>query len=301
MDVGVPVWSDAETGLGLRLSDWPAIDGIPILVPDPEAFVLRHGPRVGRGLGMATVPHEPIPVDAPDALTPHLPPGRWPLALLPPEPLGTWVRGLGERCPDAVCSDWGRALAPEGPSLDAGCGVGGMARRMAESGRQVLAFDRSPDAVRLARALLTGGIREVPVPMARAQASLHAWPHAALPKDRVRWAVADVRAAPIPPDTFAWVHLGAVLDMVDEPVEAIIDALAPAICSGGLLTVATPHDEDQVPVVGSADPVGLLREALGQLGFEVVAEDRAVPWVVRQYNRACRVLFVDCIAARVTW
>ena len=92
-----------------------------------------------------------------------------------------------------------------------------------------------------------------------------------------------------------------VQDVVQVPASVVVDAVAPAICSGGLLTIATPHDEDRVPRSGSVDPGEALRTCLDALGFVVVAEDREVPWVVRQYNRACRVLFVDCIAARVTW
>lgn len=301
MGIEGPTWCDEETGDPLDLSAWPQMNGIPVLVPQPEAFLLRHGPRTGATLAHGAVPYEPLPVDAPDPLTPHLSPGHWPDGLLPPEPLGAWVKALGERCPDAVCSAWGAELAPEGPTLDVGCGVGGMARRMAESGRSVLAFDRSPEAVRLARSLMSGALPEVWVPMDRSRSQAWRWPHPPVAPGQIAWAVADVLRPPLPPDTLAWVHLGSVLDMVEAPTEAVIDALAPAIRSGGLLTVATPYDEDRVPLPDGARPDRDLRAVLPSMGFEIVAEDVAVPWVVRQYNRACRVLFVDCIAARVTW
>ena len=66
----------------------------------------------------------------------------------------------------------------------------------------------------------------------------------------------------------------------------------------GLLTLATPHDEDAVPMPGAPRPSDRLREALAELGLHIVDEVPQVPWVVRQYDRGYRVLLTDCLAAR---
>jgi len=292
-----PAWSDFETGAPLDLSEWPDVRGVPVLVPDARAFLVRHG--LGPSPFSRTVQPDPLPIDAPDPLTPHLPPGRWPKDLLPVGDFGAWVELLGERCPDAVCADWGHAHAPDGPALDAGCGVGGMARRMAEAGRSVCAFDRSPAAVLLARDLVSGNLPTVYVPLARSAAREVAWPHGA--QAGVQWAIADVLVPPLPPESFAWIHLGSVVDMVDGGPEAVIDAVSPLLMSGGLLTIATPHDEDRPPIPGTPDPTEDLRHILDALGLHVIAQDRAVPWVVRQYDRGYRVLLTDCLAARASW
>ena len=294
-------WCDPQTGEAWRDDVLPAVDGVPVLVTDPAEFLARHGPRTTPADRARPLPHEPLPVDAPDPLTPHLPPGRWPAALQPAGPFGAWLASLGDRCPDAVCAAWGLGLAPSGPVLDAGCGVGGMARRMASAGRPVVAFDRSPDAVLLARDLLAGRLPDVPVCGARSQATRMTWPHPAVPDNGVQWAIADVLEPPLPLDSLAWVHLGSVVDMVPAGAVAVVDAVAPLLVSGGVLTVATPHDDDRVPHAHAPDPGAVLREALHALGFEVVREDRSVPWVVRQYDRGYRVLLTDCIAARATW
>lgn len=296
-----PVWSDFETGRALDLTAWPHVDGVPVLVPEARAFLARHGPRMGgHGRNLAEV-SEPLPIDAPDPLTPHLPPGRWPEVLLPEGPLGEWVAALGETCPDALCARWGQRWGPEGVSLDAGCGVGSMALRMAQAGRSVVAFDRSPAAVLLARALLAGRHTSVHVPLARSSSIELAWPHAPVSPDATRWAVADVLAPPLPPDSLAWIHLGSVVDMVSASPFDVVDAVAPLLQSGGLLTVATPHDEDRMPAPGVPDPSRALRDVLEALGLDLVAEERAVPWVVRQYDRGYRVLLTDCLAARASW
>ena len=294
-------WCDFEQGTPLDPDSIVQCHGLPVLVPDAAAFLARHGPRpAGHPLSLVQLP-EPLPVDAPDPLTPHIPPGRWPDALVPPGAFGAWVQSLGDTCPDAVCADWGAELAPDGPAVDAGCGVGGMARRMAVAGRRVVAFDRAPAAVMLARELLLGAHRRLVVPGARSTALELEWPHGPVAADQVQWAVADVLAPPLPTDSVAWIHLGSVVDMVAGSPLDVIDALAPLLQTGGLLTVATPHDDDAVPTPNAPDPSRALRRVLDALGFHVVAEERAVPWVVRQYDRGYRVLLTDCLAARASW
>jgi hypothetical protein len=75
--------------------------------------------------------------------------------------------------------------------------------------------------------------------------------------------VADAANPPFAPGSFAWVHLGDVLDSVGD---------------------AAPPDEE-------------LLEALDGLGLHVVDQADRVPRVDRAYDRAFDVRFVHCIAA----
>jgi len=292
------MWGDPLTGAPLADGPVVSVEGVPVLLPDARRFVARHSPAWRPRSPYAMVPADPLPIDAPDPLTPHLAPGEWPEALLPPGAFGQWVRGLGRHCPDAVCAEWASELAPDGLAVDAGCGVGGMARRMAERRACVLAFDRSPRAVLLARDLLSATLSPVAIPAARGRLIEFDWPHPAVPEGVVSWAVGDVLHPPLVDGSVAWLHLGAVVDMVPSGVDDVLEAIVGCLMPGGLLTLATPHDEDAVPTPDGPDPGEVVRAVLHELGLHLVDEAPEVPWVVRQYDRGYRVLLTDCLAAR---
>ncbi len=292
------MWGDPSTGDELHTPPDVFVDGVPVLMADARRFVARHAPSwaVDGHRGVASV--DPLPVDAPDLLTPHLSPGRWPESIGPRGIFGEWVRGLGDRCPDAVCAEWGADFAPDGVAVDAGCGVGGMARRMAQKRSRVLAFDRSPRAVLLARALLSGDLPEVGLLGARSERIDLPWPHPPVPNGVVHWAIADILEPPLIDKSIAWLHLGAVVDMVPAGMEAVLESVVGCLQPGGLLTIASPHDEDEVGLPGALSPDAVMRAVLRDLGLHVVDEASSVPWVVRQYDRGYRVLLTDCLAAR---
>ena len=279
---------------------YPLLDGIPVLVPHPEAFLARHGPDWSAQEGLPTGPREPLPIDAPDPVTPHLPVGQ---QILDHDPASgdlfhTWITTLGDGGPDAVCARWAGALAPAGPSLDAGCGVGPMARRMAHAGREVWAFDRSPRAVILARALLTGRVHEAGVPTHRGGYRPMKVPFEPFSEATVHLAIADVRAPPYADEAFAWVHVGNLLDMADADPEELLAGLWDLLAPGGLLTLSTPYDTDETPLFDAPGPEARLLESLEALDLTVLEQDLSVPWVVREYDRGYRVLFTHCVAAR---
>jgi len=292
------MWGDPMTGAELHTPPGVLVDGVPVLMPDARRFVTRHAPSWAVDGRQGLTPVDSLPVDAPDLLTPHLSPGRWPESVRPGGSFGEWVRGLGDRCPDAVCAEWAADFAPDGVAVDAGCGVGSMTRRMAQDRSCVLAFDRSPRAVLLARALLSGQLPEVGVPGARSVRLDLAWPHPPVPDGVVQWAIADVLDPPLITGGIAWLHLGSVIDMVPAGMEAVLEAVVGCLQPGGLLTIATPHDEDAVALPGVPPPGEVMRAALQELGLHLVDEAPSVPWVVRQYDRGYRVLLTDCLAAR---
>ncbi len=299
-------WAHPETGAPVR---WPAGDGgeggaggdallwwegLPLLVPGAEDFAARH---LGLGHGLARV--EWLPVDAPDAVTPHLSPR----ARVPAGPLRALAEGL--RDPAEVCAAWGADFAPDGPLIDVGCGLGTLARRAAldvakgERSGPVLAFDRSPSMVKLARSSVQDGDQAAFAPAGRRR--LAPWPEALppLPAGAVEWAVGDALRPPITRGSAAWVHLGNLLDMVPEGMAALLEAVTPLLMPGGLLTLSTPFDEDATPLWAAGPSAEAeLSAAYEALGLHLVAEEDPVYWLIREYDRGFRLLLCRCLALR---
>jgi SAM-dependent methyltransferase len=276
-----------------------AWDGLPLLVPDPALFAARH-----LGVGPGLIRHEPLPVDAPDGLSPHLPPAARVVGV----PEGIFGPALlGEAAdPAAVCAAWGVDLAPDGPAVDAGCGLGVMARRMAlavaagEREGPVLAFDRAPAMVRLARSSVHDSASVAFAPRSRRELAPFGPALPPLPAGAVEWAVGDALRPPLLPGSVAWLHIGNLLDMVPEGPAAVLSALTPALMPGGLLTLSTPFDEEAAPLPGGGpDPVAELSAALREAGLHEVTSQDPVPWLIREYDRGWRILLCRCVAARL--
>jgi SAM-dependent methyltransferase len=269
---------------------YPLLDGIPVLTPDPHRFLALHGPDAAN----PTERKEPLPVDAPDLISPFLQPRQ----LEGPGGFGEWLASIS-RTPTAVAVDWGASLAPAGPALDVGCGLGEMAMRMVNLGRRTWAFDHSPQAVLLARDILLGRIREATWPTWRGGCVSRPVTIRPLRPGQLQLAIADASAPPFAPSSFAWVHLGNIVDIVDVGMEEVVGAAAELLLPGGLLTLTTPYDFDVPTVPGTMDPQALLVDFIDELGLEILDEKDQVPWVVRQYERGFRVLFSHCLAARL--
>jgi hypothetical protein len=214
-----------------------------------------------------------------------------------PGGFGQWLAVLGDGGPDAYAAGFGGRYAPPGPALDVGCGVAPMARRMVAAGRDTWAFDLSVDAVLLAKGVLTGGVastripthrngaREVKVPFKPIGANLHL-------------AVADAVQPPFAPGSFAWVHLGDVLDSAGDAVGEVLVSSADLVARGALLTISTAYGAVSSEPGDKPDPQEELLEALDGLGFEILEQADRIPHVVRQYDRSFVVRFTHNIAAR---
>ncbi len=286
---------------GAALDNWrspsgvryPLVSGIPVLVSEPKAFLLRHGPW-DPNLGVPTVQRQPIAIREPDAITPHLPAG----ALGAPLGLGDWLAAVGSLCPAQVALSQGSELAPPGPVLHLGCGVGDFTRRVAVAGRVVYAVDRSPEAVVLARDLLSGRIRQGWIPTHGGGAAKVRFPHSPVPPG-VQFAIADPRRPPFAPGSFAWVHVDRALDGADATrLGEVLVAATAVLARGGTLTLTTAYDGPRAGVPGAPAPEPELRDALVELGLRVVREQLHVPRVTRHYDRSFQVDFHHCVAAR---
>lgn len=275
-------WQSAE---GLV---YPLLDGIPVLTCDPQRFLALHGP----GAANPTERQEALPVDAPDLISPFLSPGQ----LEGPDSFGQWLSAI-PTTPSGVAAGWGARLAPAGPALDMGCGLGEMAMRMVGLGRKTWAFDRSPRSVMLARDLLLGRTREAAWPVWRGGCETRSVPITPIPSGQLHFAIAEAESPPFAPESFAWVHLGNLVDIAEIGMEVVLEAATELLMPGGLLTLTTPYDLDLPSIPGSIDPQALLVDFLDELGMDIAEEQDNVPWVVRQYERGFRVLFTHCLAA----
>jgi SAM-dependent methyltransferase/uncharacterized protein YbaR (Trm112 family) len=264
---------------------YPVVDGLPVLVPEPVAL-----------LGQTTVRRlmdaKPSNLGLPDALTPHLPPALF----AAPAGFGQWLGGLGDSGPEVVCAGFAERHAPTGPALDVGCGVGTMTRRMVAAGRAVAAFDVSLDAVLLARGLLCGQLQQVTIPTYRGGQRTVRVPFKPVTSG-LSFCVADAANPPFAPGSFAWVHLGDVLDSVGDSVGDVLVASAELLARGGLLTISTSYGAESCGGDDTVPPDEELVEARDRRGLHVVDQADRVARVGRAYDRAFDVRFLHCIAA----
>ncbi len=199
---------------------------------------------------------------------------------------------------------------PDGPVLDAGCGVGRTAFEIAEhTSREVLGIDLNFSMLQLAALLLrTGKVkyakrrcglvydeREFEVTFPRAQ--------------QVDFWVCDAQALPLAPHSFAAVVAMNLLDSVASPAQ-LVSSLHTALKPDGQMLLASPYDwstavtpveawlgghSQRSPVRGS--PQTVLPYVLEQSGFEIIQQWPDIPWNVRMHDRssmAYRLHMVHC-------
>jgi SAM-dependent methyltransferase len=272
---------------------YPLLDGVPVLVPKPYPFLRRHGPW-DPSLGVAGQTQEILTVQEPDAVTPFLTPDK----MRAGGAFGDFLLDLGSDSPDHWLAGQATLHAPDGAAVDMGCGLGGMALRMALQGRTTAALDLSPNAVLLARDLLTGRMREALIPTHR-RGAIAAHVPIPQPVSHVAFAIADVRSPPLPRDSFAWVHLGFLLDVLspEDQAQALLQSVQ-LLARGGVLTVSTAYGGDYPHVEGESDPSLELREVFRELNLLLVEERDHVPHVRRSYDRSFTVQLADCLVLR---
>jgi hypothetical protein len=169
---------------------------------------------------------------------------------------------------------------------------------MAALGRPIWAFDSNPDAVALARGLLTGTIQQVSIPTHRSGARRVKVPFKAIPSE-INFCIAEPTQPPFPPDSFAWVHIsGSILDDASESVADILVACTELLQPGGVLTLWTAHAYGQTIEEGSSPPEGEFLEAMEAIGLKILDQRDRVPLVRREFDRSFSIRFVHCVVAR---
>jgi len=298
------------------LSEFPILDGIPLLLPNLRAYVASSiGPIQARDdlaaeteslLGDCCGPGSPF-----DVTRQHLSTYAWDhWADLDPDEVPDEVPGDS---PGSVVRVLKRALElagdlPAGPILDLGCATGRTSFALAAQGVtrcQVLGVDLGFPMIRLASAALRQGQvryprrrvgvvydrREFPVQLAGAEA--------------VDFWGADATALPFRDGTFATIVALNVLDCVGSPYD-LLAALPRLLVPGGKALLTCPYDwspgatpveawigghSQRGPAAGASEPA--LRALLTAEahpaaipGLRIVAEDEAVPWRVRLHDRS---------------
>ncbi len=271
---------------------YPLLDGIPVLVSDPEQFLRLHGPWSPTA-NVAGQAQQIRGLWSPDAVTPFMAPK----ALQVGGPFGDFLLDL-DLHPDGWVAETASLHAPEGVAVDLGCGLGGMALRMSAMGRDVVALDIDPATMITCRDVLTGRLQDAWVPTHRRGARAMKVP-VRPPDHPIALAIADAAAPPLPEAMFAWVHLGLLLDDLDTDsmVKVLLGARA-LIPRGGVLSITTAYDGPgaHVPEQPSFEPE--LREVLTELGLTLVEEQDKLPHVTRRWDRYFEVRLVHAMVWR---
>lgn len=188
---------------------------------------------------------------------------------------------------------------PAGPLLDAGCSVGRSAFELAAlTSRDVLAIDLNYSMLRLASTILRTG--EVKYAKRRGGLVYDAkrFPVAFENSSRVDFWICDAQALPFAEQSFAAAVAMNLLDSVPSPAQ-LIRSFASALKPGGQLLLASPYDWSAAvtPVeawlgghsqrnehAGATAPV--IEFLLSQAGFQIQTEWPEVGWTVRMHERS---------------
>ncbi|MDB5381367.1 MAG: Methyltransferase protein [Rhodospirillales bacterium] len=304
--------------------EFPIIDGIPILVPDPARFLADSQaqilarddllPDTLSAIGDAVGPGTPFEASRhhlgayahdhwaefdPEIGTQHFPPGSVARAL------HAGLAMLGEGL-------------PSGPALEIGCSVGRAAAELAAcGGGLVLGIDLNFSMLRLAaQAQQTGRVA-----FARRRIGLVYDPVSfAIPTPNAaridHWAC-DAMALPFAPAMFSRVVALNVLDCVPSPV-SLLQSVAALLAPGGGAVMASPYDwsptatqppywigghSQRGPHQGSAESLvrALLTEGAHPqsiAGITIAGEILNQPWAVRLHARSTMVYALHLLALR---
>jgi uncharacterized protein YbaR (Trm112 family) len=289
--------------------EWPIVDGIPILVPCPAAFMRQQiaqiverdlHPETAALLAREGADHDPYP-----HLVEHLSiylDAHWG-DRAEPAPDGPGPRFGMQALAEQLRA---RAALKVERAVELGASVGRGLAELAPGAALTVGVDLHFGALRRARRLLAGE----PLPYARKQAGRHYSTAIARAGDRVAPEVAlvcgDALDPPLVPQTFDRVAALNLLDAVQSPAQllSVVDGLCRA---GGELLLASPYSW-QSGIVGEAerlgahDPAGEVRRRLREgdgLETPYVVEDEAdVTWWLRRDARSGHSYSVHWLRAR---
>lgn len=278
-------------------SEFPVIDGVPVIVPDPSEFVRNSSVQL---LARADLPQN-LESLVGDALGPggnfdttrqHLSIYAWAhysdwAGREAPDILGTFQTGL-------------RALGEiDGPAIDLGGSVGRGGWELAARTAPVLVADLNFSFLQFAQKLALEGEARFPL---RRVGLVYEPVTIRLPEGQSGemldfWAV-DAMALPFAPASFRFASAINLVDSITGPTEAIAET-ARILSPGGGAIFTTPHDwsptatgpanwlgghSQRAPHGGAAEPV--LSATLEQHGLMPVAEQTGLPWRLRLHDRA---------------
>ncbi|MEZ4649294.1 MAG: methyltransferase domain-containing protein [Candidatus Eisenbacteria bacterium] len=306
-------------------SEYPILDGLPILVPDPRAFIADHAfslllrddldPRIESVIGECSGPGS-----AYDATRIHLSSYSW-------DHYGDLAPDAGAQTgpgPGSIVQilrklvELGRTPVPS-PVLEVGCSVGRTVLELAETGQDmVLGVDLNVSMLRVAQRALRSGRAVFPK---RRAGLLYERQDIALPfesREAADFWVADGTMLPFRNDVFGSAVALNVIDSVSSPLD-LLRTLERITGPGGSLYLTTPYDwsaavtpleawlgghSPRAP--GAGDGAWVLRALLtpgahpaSLSSTEIVGELPDLPWTLRMHDRSRSEYSLHGVVARI--
>ncbi len=200
----------------------------------------------------------------------------------------------------------GPHLLTEGIALDVGCNVGRLALELSRRCRFVYGVDLAFGAVLAARRLLLGQ----PEPLktyefVRNGLNMETRPLEVEGRQNVDLLVASALALPFESGAFDTVSSSNLIDVTPNP-RGVIQSKEKILRIGGVLLTTDPYwwNIDDAPLerwvggYGGVESAQAMRELLTELGFEIVAEEDMVPWILRYHDRQVTLHFNHNLVAR---
>ncbi len=279
--------------------EYPIIDGIPVLVIDPRAFLTNSQHHV---LLRADLPDMLVGMVG-DALGPgsDLDTTRQHLSLYAGTHFADWTSGGDQsQVPAILETGWSALPAQDGPAIDLGTSVGrGVWELAARHDGTVVGADLNFSMLRLGQQLLLEGRASYPQ---RRVGMVFDPVEVVLPdemaSDRVDLWAMDCMALPFRGDQFAMATALNLVDCIPGPTDMIAETARILKADAGAL-FTTPYDwspnatdpvgwmgghSQRGPLGGAAEPV--LAATLTQYGLNPLAEYHDVPWEIRVHARS---------------
>jgi len=292
--------------------EFPILDGVPVIVPDPRALVAGAHADVAR--------RDDLPALAESLLDDIVGPGtprltaRYHLSLYAGAHYADWSGEDAAGMPglaDAALDLMGGGAAP---ALDLGCAVGrGTHLMAARLGAPVLGADLNLAMLRFAQALLIHGQARWP---RRRVGLVHEERIARLPAEAEAaaahvdfWAV-DAMAVPFGDARFGAATVLNLIDCIAGPAR-MLGELARVLAPGAPAVLSSPYDwSEQAASVEQwlgghsargpmrGDSAAALRAALGSVGLVETASRDDLDWTLHLHDRARMVYRLDMVAVR---
>lgn len=306
---------------GCRL-EFPIIDGLPFLVPDPRSFIAQ---QLFYVLMRDALPHavESLVGDAAgpgsafDSMRQHQSSYGWDhYGDLDPDEPDPSLPGSMLRCLEAGLRALDGPLS--GAIIDMGCAAGRSSFALAAAGEGlVLGVDLNLPLLRLAARALAEGIVAYPRRRIGMVYDRREFPVHFAASERVDFWLADALALPFPEGSFGAAAALNLLDCLTSPHAALIE-LGRVLSSAGRAILTTPYDwspattspeawigghSQRGPHAGAAEP--LLRRLLSgeegaEPGLQLIAEMNDLPWQVRLHDRSMMQYRVHLLVAGAT-
>jgi SAM-dependent methyltransferase/uncharacterized protein YbaR (Trm112 family) len=194
--------------------------------------------------------------------------------------------------------------APVECALDIGTNVGGMAFRVAPFAKEVFGIDVAFNPVLLARQLQCGFPTRLTELRHYLDGHRYVSQRVGEAPSNTEFLVASASQLPLR-GKFGLVTAMNVIDVVPQP-RAFLKEISDVLADGGLLLLTSPYSwaSDSVPIdewLGGTEELPsavAVRNAISELGLEILEEVDEVPWVLREHQRWHRVFLNHCVIAR---